>query len=486
MQFWNELEGQTIDRLYPLRRLVRSEGRSAWFETAVGEESSTPATISLTEALTDADEVTARLKAAQNLKHPNLVSITNVGQVRVDNTLIVYAVMEHIEQSLSDVLQTQTLTVDEGREVAEALVGALTAIHQKGMSHGHVEAASVLATEETVKLRSDCLQNNAAGQAEDVAGIGTTLFHAFTQRKALTATDAQINRIPAPFAEIIRNSFARRWTLGQIANALKPGVPIAQAASPAPAPVRPSAPAPAPVRPPVPASVRPAAAAPVRPPSPPQPPATPEHDPIVVKVVDPAAPSYRPATAPAGMGRRLATEDDEPLAAQRKPIVLYGALAVVVLAILAWLFWPKSAQAPTNVTNPQTAAQPATPPPAPAPAPLPPKPTATKKAAPAKPAPAKTSPVDRQTASAAPSGERTIWRVVVYTYRSQKLAEEKATQITGKYPDLSASVYSPAGHSDTYLVIVGGAMDRQHSFDMRAKALRDGMPGDTYARNFSQ
>ncbi len=383
MQFWNELEGQTIDRLYPLRRLVRSEGRSAWFETAVGEESSTPATISLTEALTDADEVTARLKASQNLKHPNLVSITNVGQVRVDNTLIVYAVMEHIEQSLSDVLQTQTLTVDEGREVAEALVGALTAIHQKGMSHGHVEAASVLATEETVKLRSDCLQTNAAGQAEDVAGIGTTLFHAFTQRKALTATDAQINRIPAPFAEIIRNSFARRWTLGQIANALKPGVPIAQAVSPAPTPVRPSAPAPAPVRPPAPASVRPAAAVPVRPPSPPQPPPTPEHDPIVVKVVDPAAPSYRPATPPAGMGRRLATEDDEPLAAQRKPIVLYGALAVVVLAILAWLFWPKSTQAPTNVTNPQTATQPATPPPAaaPAPAPLPPKPTATKKAA---------------------------------------------------------------------------------------------------------
>ena len=476
MQFWNELEGQTIDRLYPLRRLVRSEGRSAWFETATGEELNVPATISLTEALTDADEVTARLKAAQNLKHPNLVSITKVGQVKVDNTLIVYAVMEHIEQSLSDVLQTQTLTADEGREVAEALVGALTVIHQKGMSHGHVEAASVLATEETVKLRSDCLQTSAAGQAEDVAGIGTTLFHAFTQRKALTATDAQINRIPAPFAEIIRNSFARRWTLPQIANALKPGQPVAQAV--APAPVRPPAPAPA--------SVRPSAQPPVRPPAPPPSHlATPEHEPIVVKVVDPAAPSYRPAAPPPGVERPLplATEDDEPVAARRKPLALYGAAAVVVLAIIAWLFWPKPAQAPTNVPNPQTAAQPATPPPAAAPTPAPPpaKPAPAKKAAAAKPTPA-----DRQTASAAGPKERTIWRVVVYTYRSQKLAEEKASQISGKYPDLSASVFNPPGHSDTYLVIVGGTMDRQHSFDMRAKALRDGMPGDTYARNFSQ
>ncbi len=464
MQFWNELEGQTIDRLYPLRRLVRSEGRSAWFETATGEELNTPATISLTEALTDADEVTARLKAAQNLKHPNLVSITQVGQVRVDNTLIVYAVMEHIEQSLSDVLQTQTLTTEEGREVAEALVGALTTIHQKGMSHGHVEAASVLATEETVKLRSDCLQTTAAGQAEDVAAIGTTLFHAFTQRKALTATDAQINRIPAPFAEIIRNSFARRWTLAQIANALKPGQPAAQAIPPVPASVRPPAPAPTPA------------------PAPVAPPATPPHEPIVVKVVENSTPSYRPATPPpaAEKPRRVTTEDEEP-ETQRKPLVLYGAVAVVVLAIIAWLFWPKPAQAPTNETTPQTASQPATAPPAPAPA----------AAAPAKPAPTKTTPakpapVDRHAAAAGAPKERTIWRVVVYTYRSQKLAEDKASQISGKYPDLSASVFSPAGKSDTYLVVVGGAMDRQQSFEMRAKALHDGMPGDTYARNFSQ
>lgn len=469
MQFWNELEGQTIDRLYPLRRLVRSEGRSAWFETATGEELSTPATISLTEALTDADEVTARLKAAQNLKHPNLVSITKVGEVRLDNTLIVYAVMEHIEQSLSDVLQTQTLTPEEGREVAEALVGALTAIHQKGMSHGRVEAASVLATEETVKLRSDCLQTTASGQAEDVAAIGSTLFHAFTQRKELTATDAQINRIPAPFAEIIRNSFARRWTLAQVANALKPGQPAAQSIPPAP--VRTPAPAPPP------------AAAPVSPPAPVPHSLKTAHDPVVVKVVERTPPKYRPATPPPGFEKPLplVPEEDEPGATRRKPLVLYGALAVVVLAIIGWLFWPHSAPAPTDTSNPQTASQPATPPPAPAPA--------ESAAAPPAPAPRAAAPIVRHTSpSAAPAEpkERTIWRVVVYTYRSQKMAQDRVALISGKYPDLNASVFNPPGKSDVYLVVVGGAMDRQQSFEMRAKALRDGMPGDTYARNFSE
>jgi eukaryotic-like serine/threonine-protein kinase len=465
MQFWNELEGQTLDRVYPLRRLVRSEGRSAWFETATGEELSTPATISLTEALTDADEVTARLKAAQSLKHPNLVTITKVGEAKLDNTLIVYAVMEHIEQSLSDVLQSQTLTPEEGREVAEALVGALTAIHQKGMSHGRVEAASVLATEETVKLRSDCLQSTSAGQVEDVAGIGTTLFHAFTQRKALTATDAQINRIPAPFAEIIRNSFARRWTLAQIANALKPGQAAApQAIPPVPPPVREPAPAPAPLPP----SIKPV------------------HDPIVVKVVDKTAPAtYRPTTPPPAAEKPLPfvheEEEDEP-ATPRKPFLLYGALAVVVLAILGWLFWPKPAPAPANETASQTAPQPATPPAPATPAPAPPAAVPAKPVAKAKPAPA-----DRHTAAAAAApNERTVWRVVVYTYRSQKMAADKASQISGKYPDLNAAVFSPPGHSDTYLVVLGGAMDRQQSFEMRAKALRDGMPADTFARNFSQ
>ena len=80
MQFWNELEGQEIEGLYPLRRLVRSEGRSAWFETETGEPHNLPATISLTEALTDADEVVARLHAAQNLANPNLVVVNAATQ----------------------------------------------------------------------------------------------------------------------------------------------------------------------------------------------------------------------------------------------------------------------------------------------------------------------------------------------------------------------------------------------------------------------
>jgi hypothetical protein len=463
MQFWNELEGQTVDGRYPLRRLVRSEGRSAWFETETGGPQSAPATISLTEALTDVDEVIARLQAAQNLKQPNLVSITKVGQDRLDNTLVVYALMEHIEQSLSDVLQSQALSPEEGREVAEALVGALTAIHQSGMSHGHVEAASVLATEETVKLRSDCLHIGAAGQAEDVAGIGTTLFHAFTQRKALTATDAQINRIPAPFAEIIRNSFARRWTLGQISNALKPVLPVATAVRPPAAPAPSPTPAPIPVAAPAPPP-RPAPA-PVAPPSP-------QAEPVAGKVpAKTLSASYRPAAPPIPLANTVATEEDEdPPVARRKPVALYGALAVIVLAIIAWLvFRPHSEPAGGTATTPPTEAV----------APSAPQPTAA-------PPPAATPAPKSSPASASGAGDRPIWRAVAYTYKSQTKAADMVAKISGQHSDLGAEVFTPSGRRGVYLVTVGGAMDHDQAIKIRDKARREGLPADTYVQNFSK
>ena len=449
MQFWNELEGQTIDGQFPLRRLVRSEGRSAWFESETSAAQPERATISLTEVLTDADEVAGRLQAAQGLKHPNLVTITQVGQVRIDNTQVVYAVMESIEQSLSDVLQSQALSAEEGREVAEALVGALTAIHQKGMSHGHVEAASVLATEATVKLRSDCLQTNAASQADDVAGVGRTLFHAFTQRKAVNATDALVNRIPAPFAEIVRNTLARRWSLAQIAIALKPAPPVPATIAPAPTVSVPQVDA-LPVKAPEPVAVQPPL------PLPPTPDTVKTPPPVAAKV----APAMPKEEAP------------DPATPKRRPIALYGAVAVVVLPILCWvLLRPHEAPAPT-------AAPTVTQPPAVAPS----KPSAVAVAPLAAPGVANAMTDGHATRGKA---ARTIWRVVVYTYRGQTKAADSVARINGAHPDLNAAVFNPA-RSEVYMVVLGGAMDRPQAIALLAKARREGLPQDTFVRNFSE
>lgn len=462
MQFWNELEGQVIDG-YPLRRLARSEGRTAWFDT-VGYDGQ-PATISLTESLTDPDEVAQRLESAQQLKDPNLMAISKVGRWRISELLLVYAVMEHADQDLSDVLRNHALPKDEVRQIAEAMVDGLTTIHRRGLVHGRVEPASIVAVGETVKLRSDCLQSPGGTRAGDVAGLGTTLFQAFTQRTVSSADDAQINRIPAPFAEIVRNSLSARWGLTQIASVLRP---VTAPASPAPA-AAPGSPAPATAPVAAPAKTAPPSRPPTeRPATPPVPPATP-----------PAA-TAPPRPAIRDRQETISEDLDSP---RRRPVALYATVAIVVLVLLAWfLFRPKS-QPPVPATpaiaGPSAVPSTATPA-APPPAAIHPQ---AKKRPSTRAVPVE--PLDAQESTASGPAARSVWRVVAYTYDHQDQAQHKVDEINRAHPELAASVFSPNGNGGHYLVTLGGPMDRDQAFRLREKALSAGMPQDSYAQNFA-
>ncbi len=81
---------------------------------------------------------------------------------------------------------------------------------------------------------------------------------------------------------------------------------------------------------------------------------------------------------------------------------------------------------------------------------------------------------------------KTIWRVVLYTYNRQQDAQSKAQAISGKRPDLSVSVFSPGGGSGPYLVVAGGQMSRDEAARMRLRAIREGMPHDSYIQNYSK
>ncbi len=476
MQFWNELEGQVFDGVYPLRRLTRSEGRTAWFETDSGD--GRRVTISLTESLTDVDEVVKRLEDAQGLQDPNLVAIFKVGRARFEKTLFVYALMEHTEQNLSEVLREQPLSKEDVQEVAEALVGALTTIHQHGLLHGRVEPASVLAVGETVKLRSDCLQSPGSTRAGDVAGIGATLFQAFTQRKAEKADDGQINRLPAPFAEIVRNSLSSRWSLGQVAAALKP--PAAGAAAPA-------------------ATQTPRAAAPTIPP---------RAEPVAQNPV-PArpAPTAREAppetrTDPAPVSSSLISsmeEEDEAVSKSFRTTAVYIALAVLVLLVVVWLaFRPKTnstaGSPPVSPPASSLAAAPSAAPPqepetrAPATEPSPAQRPSTQ---PAKPSASRRAPTQAASPAAvaadtlAPS-DRPVWHVIAYTYNRQDQAQRKIDEISQEHADLQASILSiSAGGRPHFLVTIGGPMSRDQALALRDKAAALGLPADSYVQNFS-
>lgn len=451
MQFWTDMEGSEIDGKYPLRRLVRAEGRSAWFATEAAEGK--PAVISVTESLTDDDALVARLGAAAKVHHQNVVAIETVGRSRWNGTLLVYALMEPTEENLGDIVRERALTKGEAEEVADCLVAGLSAVHAQGLAHGRVEAASVLAAGETIKLRIDCVQmpeNDSAAKeqiAKDLRGLGATLFQILTQRLPRSGDDAEVQQLPAPFAQIVRNTLSGRWGLQDVGQALHP--PAKKRPEVAAGPIAGPRPKVAPV-PAVKAAEAAAAAAPV----------------------EDLAAGWRPPQK-----RKSSDEDDSGRSWEPTRVALVGGAVLVILLLIGWfVFHTRSSPTPATagpVAASGTASKPAS-------APLPADRTATrKKPGPATPAAAAKPALTPATAA------RGVWHVVAYTYNRQTDADHKVQEIQQRHPDLQPSVFSPTGRGP-YLVGLGGSMDRDAAIAMRQKALKSGMPRDTFARNYRE
>ena len=92
MQLWAEYEGKTIDGAFPLTRLLRPEGSSAFFSTS--NEDGLHRVIRLIESRADDDDILSRWRGVAALDHPNILKLEDFGQVVVDQTSLVYAVME--------------------------------------------------------------------------------------------------------------------------------------------------------------------------------------------------------------------------------------------------------------------------------------------------------------------------------------------------------------------------------------------------------
>ena len=108
MELWNEYEGRSIDGLFPLERLIRPEGRSAFFTTTT---SGTSTVIRLIESHFDEDEILARWTGVSDLHQPNLLTLTRFGQAMMDETSLVYVVLEPAEADLSQILCERPLTL---------------------------------------------------------------------------------------------------------------------------------------------------------------------------------------------------------------------------------------------------------------------------------------------------------------------------------------------------------------------------------------
>lgn len=450
MRLWNDYEGTTIADVYPIEKLIRPEGRSAFFSTSNG--TGTPAVIRLIESINDEGEILKRWKTVADLKEIHLVTLKKFGQTVFEGTPLIYVLMESTEIDLGSILQQGTLSVEETRQLATSLVEAVGALHASGIVHEHIEPINVLATGEIVKLRSDCVREAPEGEEgialmkRDVHDIAVVLLQALTQRKNLDAIGT--TRLAAPFDEIIRNGISGKWGLAQITSALNPPQAKVVAAS------APKAVAPKPV----------AAGAPA-----------PKAEQMPLAMPD-ATPPVQPRHASPLLSRERigASIEEEEAFPRKKWWITVAPAAAILLAALGWNFFHKPPSKPVQpITTLQDAAQ--APPQNPTPVKHP-KPMAGTNTVPG----SRPTPVQQPV----PAGVDTPrWRVIAYTYNHQDQAQHKVDELMQKDASLRPEVFSP-NSGVSYLVALGGLMTREEAVAFRQKAASEGLPRDIYIQNY--
>lgn len=470
MHLWTEYEGNVLAG-YPIDRLQRSEGRSAFFTTSTPDGKA--ALLRLTESHFDESELIGRWHKIADVRHPHLQAIQHSGQITYDGVPLACCLLEPIDASLADVLRDRPLSVDETKEVAEAVAGALTALHAADLIHEHVDASNVYAHGEVVMLRSDCIREcvgdfeadtpeaREALRKRDVRDLGLLLLRCL----ALEWQGSSTMKLPRPMDRIIPGALNGTLTAQAVMDILKPApvaVPVKPVACAETSAInKDAANSPDAVLGTLAnhdASPRPAS--PVATPKPElprtKPVATKSDDPFDVGLGSLRNEPHPQAGAVSGVLQRLRPMKPKPIS--NKAYAIIGALAAL-LAIVLWITLGTSKPTP-NTT--QAAAAPRA------------QPVST----PAIPATAKT--VDT---SLLASTRQAGWRVIAYTYNHEQQAQAKAIQLQQKYVNLQPQVFSPTGHAP-YFVALGGPLDSSSAYALRNRARQSGLPRDTYARNF--
>jgi TonB family protein len=281
---WKQWEGQIVDARFLLRRYLGSSEHSAVFLTERGIPPQKVAIKFVQFAAPDAELQLFRWKYAAKLSHPHLLRLFEFGRCRLGDFDLLYVVMEHADENLSQFLAQRPLTPAEARDVLTPTLQALAFLHGQSLVHGYVRPSNILAIEDQLKLSSDGI-SSAADHAEqslvpaaepqqsvsaaslrhaspydppeiakgiispagDIWSLGLTLVEALTQH--LPASPAGVpqdsvvpDTLPAVYQDIARHCLhrdpQRRWTVVEIGARLNPGpsAPSASAAKPSSAP----------------------------------------------------------------------------------------------------------------------------------------------------------------------------------------------------------------------------------------------------------
>jgi TonB family protein len=279
---WTKWEGQVINGVFPLRRVLSGSDRSAVFLTDYKTQNLPDAALKLVPDIPAlAQAQLAHWTAAAALSHPHLIRLFEAGRCQLGGLKFLFAVMEYADQTLAQLLAHRALTPDEALEMLRPTLNALAFIHGKNLVQGQMKPSSILVVGDQLKLASDTVRSAGESTANfvratvydppeaidgsfsaagDIWGIGITLVEALTQYPPAWPdgnfeTAAVTAALPPPFAEIVRQCLNRNPADRPTATGLEAQLNPAPLAPSAPsAPSEPSAPlaSPAPIASPAP------------------------------------------------------------------------------------------------------------------------------------------------------------------------------------------------------------------------------------------
>ena len=247
-------EGRVVGN-YRLRQYLGSTEHGAVFLTELGGDESRKAAIKLIAADDPTSSVQLdRWRLAMKVSHPHILQIFDVGRCQISGDDLLFVVMEHADENLSQILPERPLTEAEMREMLQPTLESLAYLHENGFAHGRLKPSNIMAASEQLKLSSDSIGGTGSpttasvsspydapetaqsgiSPAGDVWSLAAVITQALTQRlpewkNRLIEEVSAPDGIQEPFAEIVRHCLLRdprhRWTVGEIRTRMQPPPP---------------------------------------------------------------------------------------------------------------------------------------------------------------------------------------------------------------------------------------------------------------------
>jgi serine/threonine protein kinase len=198
-----EWERRIVNGVYPLRRFLGRSNHSVVFLTECKAQNVPQAAIKIlpaNRALTEAQ--LAHWKRVATLSHPHLMRLLDSGRCQLGGHNFLFAVTDHAEQNLAQILPSRPLTPDEVRDLLPATLDALAYLHGQNLVQGGLKPPNFLVVDDQLKLASDTIRpagertastakpslydppeakNGGMSTAGDIWGLGITLVEALTQ-----------------------------------------------------------------------------------------------------------------------------------------------------------------------------------------------------------------------------------------------------------------------------------------------------------------